>query len=165
MCAYAVYCNTNVRAHHIARRFKRPHVGEVPAYFDVPRTIGRNPHRFAQCFFKRVVRVLRLSSRELLRLDASFELRGRAAMAGYANATCSGPCCGHCDRASRCCGSCCDSVKHRCASWVELFGRNSSIDCNRNDNRNDYNKGMPGLKGYEEAHPEYLFLGKGNSFM
>ena len=101
----------------------------MPAYFELPEIEGRNPHRFAQCFFRRVVRALRLSPRELLRLDASFELRARAHHANgtkrilyHANGTARD-------------GKAGGGMRYRCHPWVELFGRNSSTDCTQHDNK------------------------------
>jgi hypothetical protein len=122
--------------------WQRRRFGDVPAYFELPQIEARNPHRFAQCFFKRVVRALRLSQRELLRLDALFELRARA---HHANGT-------------RRDGQAGGGMRYRCHPWVELFGRNSSSDCTRHDNNRWNNRVMPGLSGYEDAHPEHLFV-------
>ena len=131
--------------------WQRRRFGDVPAYFELPEIEGRNPHRFAQCFFRRVVRALRLSPRELLRLDASFELRARAHHANgtkrilyHANGTARD-------------GKAGGGMRYRCHPWVELYGRNSSIDCTQHDNNRRNNRLMPGLSGYEDVHPEHLF--------
>ena len=65
------------------------------------------------------MRALRLSPRELLRLDASFELYARA---HHANGT-------------RRDGQAGGGMRYRCHPWVELFGRNSSTDCTQHDNK------------------------------
>ena len=65
------------------------------------------------------MRALRLSPRELLRLDASFELHARA---HHANGT-------------RRDGQAGGGMRYRCHPWVELFGRNSSTDCTQHDNK------------------------------
>ena len=93
------------------------------------------------CFLpgRRVVRALHLSQRDLLRLDALFELRARA---HHANGT-------------RRDGKAGSGMRYRCHPWVELFGRNGSIDCTEFDNRPRNNP--RGLKTYQDAHPEHLF--------
>ena len=93
------------------------------------------------CFllFRRVVRALHLSQRDLLRLDALFELRART---HHANGT-------------RRDGKAGSGMRYRCHPWVELFGRNGSIDCTEFDNRPRNNP--RGLKTYQDTHPEHLF--------
>ena len=89
------------------------------------------------------MRALRLSPRELLRLDASFELHARA---HHANGT-------------RRDGQAGGGMRYRCHPWVELFGRNSSTDCTKHDDNHRNNRLMPGLRGYGFAPPEHLGSG------
>tara|TARA_B110001452_G_scaffold266504_1_gene273561 strand:+ start:1084 stop:2256 length:1173 start_codon:yes stop_codon:yes gene_type:complete len=129
---------------------RRMRIGSINEHFEWDQTKGRNPHRFAHCFFYRVVRALRLGPSELKRMNARFG-------ANYANQSKA-----RSAALRRGCGksAACDvpEVLNRCHAWIRAY--NTSTPCEAHDNKPSNLRLVPGLNGYNERHPESVFVGR-----